>query len=60
MFDYFKYVPLITARKTEDGTENAASQSIAAVIMMIFQYSTNPGSNFHRYIFIKMQRCIRN
>lgn len=52
-FYYFKYVPLIIARKTEDGTENAASQSIAAVIMMIFQYSTNPGSNCHRYIFIR-------
>lgn len=34
---------LIVARKTEDGSENAASQSIAAVIMMIFQYSNNPG-----------------
>lgn len=34
---------LIAARKTEDGGENAASQSIAAVIMMIFQYSSNPG-----------------
>ena len=40
--------PEIAARKTEDGSENAASQSIAAVIMMIFQYSNNPGS--HPYI----------
>ncbi|CAK9822552.1 Protein unc-79 homolog [Anthophora retusa] len=38
----FYILPFTIARKTEDGSENAASQSIAAVIMMIFQYSTNP------------------
>ncbi|KOX78817.1 Protein unc-79 like protein, partial [Melipona quadrifasciata] len=38
----FYILPFTITRKTEDGTENAASQSIAAVIMMIFQYSTNP------------------
>ncbi|XP_006613748.1 protein unc-79 homolog isoform X8 [Apis dorsata] len=38
----FYILPFTITRKTEDGTENAASQSIAAVIMMIFQYSNNP------------------
>ncbi|XP_034177759.2 UNC-79 domain-containing protein [Osmia lignaria lignaria] len=37
----FYILPFTIARKTEDGNENAASQSIAAVIMMIFQYSNN-------------------
>ncbi|KAF7993840.1 hypothetical protein HCN44_011109 [Aphidius gifuensis] len=32
---------LFSARKTIDETENYASQSVSAVIMMIFQYSTN-------------------
>lgn len=30
-------------RKNEDRAENFASQSVAAVIMMVFQYSSNPG-----------------
>ncbi|XP_076762508.1 UNC-79 domain-containing protein isoform X3 [Xylocopa sonorina] len=38
----FYILPFTITRKTEDGMENAASQSIAAVIMMIFQYSNNP------------------
>ncbi|XP_076225876.1 UNC-79 domain-containing protein isoform X2 [Nomia melanderi] len=38
----FYILPFTITRKTEDGVENAASQSIAAVIMMIFQYSSNP------------------
>ncbi|XP_017885377.1 protein unc-79 homolog isoform X1 [Ceratina calcarata] len=38
----FYILPFTITRKTEDGSENAASQSIAAVIMMIFQYSSNP------------------
>ncbi|XP_015191031.1 PREDICTED: protein unc-79 homolog isoform X6 [Polistes dominula] len=38
----FYILPFTITRKTEDGNENSASQSIAAVIMMIFQYSTNP------------------
>ncbi|XP_043258139.1 protein unc-79 homolog [Colletes gigas] len=38
----FYILPFSITRKTEDGSENAASQSIAAVIMMIFQYSSNP------------------
>ncbi|XP_076284317.1 UNC-79 domain-containing protein isoform X2 [Lasioglossum baleicum] len=38
----FYILPFTITRKTEDGMENAASQSIAAVIMMIFQYSSNP------------------
>nr|XP_012153958.1 PREDICTED: protein unc-79 homolog [Megachile rotundata] len=37
----FYILPFTITRKTEDGNENAASQSIAAVIMMIFQYSSN-------------------
>lgn len=44
IFSFFLLVLHILARKTEDGNENSASQSIAAVIMMIFQYSNNPGS----------------
>lgn len=42
----FYILPFTITRKTEDGMENAASQSIAAVIMMIFQYSSNPGLYF--------------
>ncbi|KAL2737006.1 protein unc-79 [Vespula squamosa] len=38
----FYILPFTITRKTEDGNENSASQSIAAVIMMIFQYSNNP------------------
>ncbi|KAG7202977.1 hypothetical protein KM043_010111 [Ampulex compressa] len=38
----FYILPFTITRKTEDGSENAASQSISAVIMMIFQYSSNP------------------
>ncbi|XP_078033882.1 UNC-79 domain-containing protein [Augochlora pura] len=41
----FYILPFTIARKTEDGMENAASQSIAAVIMMIFQYSSNPAQH---------------
>ncbi|XP_076235457.1 UNC-79 domain-containing protein [Calliopsis andreniformis] len=38
----FYILPFTITRKNDDGGENAASQSIAAVIMMIFQYSNNP------------------
>ncbi|XP_066589783.1 protein unc-79 homolog [Prorops nasuta] len=35
-------LPFTITRTIEDGSENAASQSVAAVIMMVFQYSSNP------------------
>ncbi|XP_020280656.1 protein unc-79 homolog isoform X3 [Pseudomyrmex gracilis] len=38
----FYILPLTITRRVESGNENAASQSIAAVIMMVFQYSNNP------------------
>ncbi|XP_034946562.1 protein unc-79 homolog isoform X2 [Chelonus insularis] len=38
----FYILPFTITRKTLEETENHASQSISAVIMMIFQYSTNP------------------
>ncbi|XP_012272273.1 protein unc-79 homolog [Orussus abietinus] len=38
----FYILPFTIIRKMEDGSENYASQSISAVIMMVFQYSSNP------------------
>ncbi|XP_074099660.1 UNC-79 domain-containing protein isoform X1 [Cotesia typhae] len=38
----FYILPFTITRKTLDETENYASQSISAVIMMVFQYSSNP------------------
>ncbi|XP_024935949.1 protein unc-79 homolog isoform X2 [Cephus cinctus] len=38
----FYILPFTITRKIEDGSENYASQSISAVIMMVFQYSSNP------------------
>ncbi|XP_031779809.1 protein unc-79 homolog isoform X4 [Nasonia vitripennis] len=37
----FYILPFTIGRETEDGIENYASQSISAVVMMIFEYSTN-------------------
>lgn len=42
----FKDVSQFSARKPEIGDESAASQSVAAVIMMVFQYSNNPGTPY--------------
>ncbi|XP_067215729.1 protein unc-79 homolog isoform X2 [Linepithema humile] len=38
----FYILPFTITRRIEIGEENAASQSVAAVIMMVFQYSNNP------------------
>ncbi|KYN09887.1 Protein unc-79 like protein [Trachymyrmex cornetzi] len=38
----FYILPFTITRKPEIGDESAASQSVAAVIMMVFQYSNNP------------------
>ncbi|XP_063983209.1 protein unc-79 homolog isoform X2 [Diachasmimorpha longicaudata] len=38
----FYILPFTITRKTLDESENHASQSVSAVIMMIFQYSSNP------------------
>ncbi|XP_032682267.1 protein unc-79 homolog isoform X3 [Odontomachus brunneus] len=38
----FYILPFTITRKIEISDENAASQSVAAVIMMVFQYSSNP------------------
>ncbi|XP_048512569.1 protein unc-79 homolog isoform X11 [Athalia rosae] len=38
----FYILPFTITRKIEEGLENYASQSVSAVIMMVFQYSNNP------------------
>ncbi|XP_011310336.1 protein unc-79 homolog isoform X3 [Fopius arisanus] len=38
----FYILPFTITRKTLDESENHASQSVSAVIMMVFQYSSNP------------------
>ncbi|XP_043278465.1 protein unc-79 homolog isoform X2 [Venturia canescens] len=38
----FYILPFTITRKTNDENENHASQSVSAVIMMVFQYSSNP------------------
>lgn len=39
----FEIFYLFLARHTEDGLESQACQSVSAVIMLVFQYSNNPG-----------------
>ncbi|XP_023247277.1 protein unc-79 homolog [Copidosoma floridanum] len=38
--------PFTICRKAEDDAENFASQSISAVIMMVFEYSSSTGKKF--------------
>jgi hypothetical protein len=43
-FNHYKHnYVLFTARRDDDEQENYASQSVAAIIMMVFQYSEDPG-----------------
>jgi hypothetical protein len=43
---------MFTARRNaddDDEQENYASQSVAAIIMMVFQYSEDPGESLSQY-----------
>jgi hypothetical protein len=46
---------LFTARRNaddDDEQENYASQSVAAIIMMVFQYSEDPGESLSQYMSV--------
>lgn len=49
---FLKYGNFFVARVSPDGKESYASQSIPAVLMMIFQYSEDMGESLTKYLLL--------